>query len=1225
MMEEVNLSNENNKKNNTNSTYQSKFDNYPASLFKQSKTPVPGVSFNETETDNAVLISSDTNSIDSNGNYADKRTKSSTQDMGRQGTYHPKKKENKGATAKISTLSNGPTIINDSKEKDYTKDKRKGYTGSAIACLLTFAILAALTSALITHFVTLEQCPVGYPNKTIVLDDRFGPDFFKNITIDQETEDEEENMSSSGEPTAEELRLPKSLRPIWYDLKLKVYLPGYVEIPKNKNLTFDSSIQINFVVDEETNEIVLNADKLKFDTNDLENKYKLFKSDPSQNTKNNINVDRKHIFRRSSNDTIEEFPTTTVKPISEEFIATELPLTPQESNTTLTNTNFTTSKSIDKTTTTIPVSSFEAIETDNDVDITTETSISKTTKKTFEDVTVAEEEMTPSGVNVIGVVVNETLKKVVFKLSSTLKKGETYIFAIKYSGKISNYLSGLYLTKYTSHKKTVLAAVTQMEPDDARQLAVCFDEPEFKAKWRVSVQHPKGTVAIGNGIELQNGIDTDDNDWKLTTFKETPPMSSYLLALVIGNFSYTEGNTKTGVRVRVWSRPETVAHTTYALEAGIKVLEFYEKYFDEPFPLEKQDLIGLTDFSAGAMENWGLITYRETDLLYDPKVQFPFQKIRVSLVIAHEMAHQVFGNQITLKFWDDLWIQEGFASFLEHLGSDAISDGKFRQDEYFISEVLQNAMKSDSKATSHPLFFPITKAEDISHAFDVITYDKGASFIRMLKNVIGEENFVEGIREYIERYKYSNAVHEDLWKALQAKIPSDLKSWDGKTFDVSDFSNKWVEQMGYPVVYVRRIDETSVELLQKRFKLDDNTIEDKKFRNAKYWYKWDVPIWYSINGEEKKMTWLHESTTINTTLQDTLIINTDSKGFYRVNYDKFGWESIIKQLNTDHTKISIKTRAKIIEDAFSLAEANLLPYYVPLNITNYLSKETEYIPWIIAITNLDSILSKFDDDPEVEIVEKYFEKLLKPLYSSTQWEELNSFMDNDVNIFENQLKSTVINMYCQVNRKDCAPKSLELFRNNFVKNCKDVDAVSSECSKVPPMIRKFVYCNGVKYGTEEDWQFVYDKLNNEISQIEQNRLLTALGCTRSSLIKKKMLNDSISIEKNVYRLQDVPLLLYSLASDPLGSRISFEYLIDNWNMIEKILKKSYSILSEFISGCIQIYRKADIDVFERFLEENKKTTHKYEDFKQRLEAAKQRKEWKEKHMEPLYDWFSKNI
>uniref|UniRef100_A0A0N4Z605 Aminopeptidase N n=1 Tax=Parastrongyloides trichosuri TaxID=131310 RepID=A0A0N4Z605_PARTI len=1210
-MEEINLDDDSIKKNNLKNIH-SKYDNYPTSLFKQSKTPIPGVSFNDF--DDTVLITHEDTSNDSSSNFVEKRTNSSTNDMGRQGTYHPKKKSSKKGVAKISTSSKEPTIIEDPVNKMKTKDNNgKRFSGGCIACLIVFAVLAALTSALVTHLVTLEQCPAGYPNKTIVLDDRFGPDFFKNKTILEDSETD--NETDIGQPTAEELRLPKTLKPIWYDLKVKVYLPGFVEIPKNKNLTFDSSLKMKFIADNETDEIILNADQLNLDENDLENKYQLFKYDPTKDSTRTLKVVRRRMIRSVDNTTSEELSVTTASPIIEETVTT-IPMV-----TTATSSSENVTESIESVNITELVTTVQSIE---NIEGTTE-SVIETTEKPVEEVTIVEEGMIPSDIKIVRVSINGTLKKVTFKLSENLKKGEKYIFALKYTGIIGNLLRGLYLTKYQSNKKTVLGAVTHMEPDGARQLAPCFDEPEFKAKWKVAVEHPTGTIALSNGIELQDSVDTKDKDWKLTIFKETPPMSSYLLAIAVGNFSYIEGKAQTGTRMRVYSRPEVIDQTKFALEAGIKVLEYYEKYFDEPFPLEKQDLIGLPDFAAGAMENWGLVTYRESALLYDPKIQFPFQKMRVAVVIAHELAHQIFGNEITLKFWDDLWIQEGFATFVEYIGTDIISDGNFRQDEYFVIEAQNIAFNADAKATSHPLFFPITKAEDVEQAFDSITYEKGASIITMLKNVMGEENFKKGVQLYIHEHKYNNTVHQDLWNALETAIPDNLKAWDGSKFDVSDFSNKWIEQMGYPVVYVRRIDEESVELLQKRFKLDENTIEDKKFRNAKYWYKWDIPIWYSINGEEKNMTWLHESTTINTTLKDVIIINTESRGFYRVNYDKFGWEAIIKQLNEDHTKIPTKTRARIIDDAFALAEANLIPYSIPLNITNYLTKETEYIPWSMTMNGLDNILSNFEDDPEVETVEKYYNKLMKPLYDTINWNQLDSYLEDDKHIFENQLKSSIINTYCNNNKSECLRNVLNLFKDNFVNVCDQKDSVSSKCSKIPVMIRKLAYCSGIKYGTDEDWQFVFDRYNNEISQVEQVRLLYALGCTRDSVTKKKMLNDTITIDNGKYRLQNVPTLVNSLSSDPLGRRVSFEYLIDNWKDVHSSLKNTHSILNSFIDNSLRIYRQSDIETYEKFLTEYKSTTKKYDNFKQNLESAKQKKEWREKHMEFLVDWFSKNI
>uniref|UniRef100_A0A183GDG0 Peptidase_M1 domain-containing protein n=1 Tax=Heligmosomoides polygyrus TaxID=6339 RepID=A0A183GDG0_HELPZ len=255
-----------------------------------------------------------------------------------------------------------------------------------------------------------------------------------------------------------------------------------------------------------------------------------------------------------------------------------------------------------------------------------------------------------------------------------------------------------------------IAAVSQMEPRDARRMVPCFDEPKFKANWTVTVIHPKGTRAVSNGIE-KNGEGEVSGDWIISKFETTPRMSSYLLAVLISEFEYIEGFTKRessrGIhfQFRIWSRPEAKAMTAYALQAGIKCLEFYEQYFDIKFPLPKQaarilmtrlvvlmgcchlilfgvacilDMVALPDFPVNGMENWGLITYREDSLPYDDRYYAPSDKRFVALVIAHELASQWFGNLVTLKSWNDLWLNEGFATFVEYLGTDEISDKHMR-------------------------------------------------------------------------------------------------------------------------------------------------------------------------------------------------------------------------------------------------------------------------------------------------------------------------------------------------------------------------------------------------------------------------------------------------------------------------------------------------------------------------------------------------------------------
>ncbi|PIO59233.1 peptidase family M1, partial [Teladorsagia circumcincta] len=238
-------------------------------------------------------------------------------------------------------------------------------------------------------------------------------------------------------------------------------------------------------------------------------------------------------------------------------------------------------------------------------------------------------------------------------------------------------------------------------------------------------------------------------DWIISKFKTTPPMSSYLLAVIVSEFDFIEGNTASGVRFRIWSRPEAKNMTQYALRAGIKCLEAYEKFFDIKFPLEKQDMVAVPDFSLGAMENWGLIIYRENALLYDEKYYAPLNKERVATVVVHELAHQWFGDLVTLKWWDNLWLNEGFASFVQYIGVNVITDDKFKMEDYFLVEAFAQGMEADAVASSHPLSFRVDKVPEVAEAFDDVTYRKGAAVLTMLQALIGKDNFWKAITKAV--------------------------------------------------------------------------------------------------------------------------------------------------------------------------------------------------------------------------------------------------------------------------------------------------------------------------------------------------------------------------------------------------------------------------------------------------------------------------------------------
>jgi hypothetical protein len=333
--------------------------------------------------------------------------------------------------------------------------------------------------------------------------------------------------------------------PIWYNLSMKIYVPGFIAIPPEKNLTFDAALIIKFRVEKNVKRIELNS--LKLDLPEAQ-KFEILQDSTSKQVRKRETNETLLLNQTSIGDDQPLIPVETAMPVNEEQ--------PDEANTDLVPTN-----------------------------------------------------RMPANIHVTSLVQNETLEKVILELDGELQSGQDYYLKFAYSGPIDTKLSGLYLTQYSSAEgKQRYAAVTQMEPTDARRMVPCFDEPAMKAVWRLRVIHPAGSKAVGNAIEIKEDEPTNDPDWLLTTFEETLPMSSYLLALVVSDFEYVEGHTKRNTRFRIWARKDALNETDYALAAGIKVLEFYEDYYGIPFPLPKQDMMAFPDFGAGAMENWGLVT-----------------------------------------------------------------------------------------------------------------------------------------------------------------------------------------------------------------------------------------------------------------------------------------------------------------------------------------------------------------------------------------------------------------------------------------------------------------------------------------------------------------------------------------------------------------------------------------------------------------------------------------
>ena len=336
-----------------------------------------------------------------------------------------------------------------------------------------------------------------------------------------------------------------------------------------------------------------------------------------------------------------------------------------------------------------------------------------------------------------------------FHFDKHIAKGKVKL-SFTFHGIISDTLRGFYKSTYSINGETRHIATTQFEATDARRAFPCFDEPAQKAIFDVTLIIPGTHTAISNTLPVS--IKEHEGGFKVVEFAPTPRMSTYLLAFIIGDFEYLEGHTKDNVQVRVFTTPGKKHQGKFALDVAIKSLEFYNDYFNIKYPLPTLDMIAIPDFESGAMENWGAVTYRETALLVDEEHSSLSTKQWAALVIAHELAHQWFGNLVTMEWWTDLWLNEGFASYIEYLAVDHIFP-EWKIWDQFLTSDMAAALRLDGLAHSHPIEVTVHHPDEISEIFDMVSYAKGATVIRMLANYIGEKDIRDKLRHYLKKHR----------------------------------------------------------------------------------------------------------------------------------------------------------------------------------------------------------------------------------------------------------------------------------------------------------------------------------------------------------------------------------------------------------------------------------------------------------------------------------------
>jgi aminopeptidase N len=543
--------------------------------------------------------------------------------------------------------------------------------------------------------------------------------------------------------------------------------------------------------------------------------------------------------------------------------------------------------------------------------------------------------------------------------------------ALKFSGKINQQGEGLYFARYQEHatgaKKLMLG--TQFEATDARRMFPCWDEPSFRARFQLTAVVPEHWTAVSN-MPIEG--ETKSAGRKEIRFGTTPSMSSYLNVLVAGELDSIEAQSN-GVQIRVVTTKGKAEMGRYALEATAQILEFYNEYFGVAYPLPKLDQIAVPGGFGGAMENWGCITYYETGLLFDPQKSSANTKQDIFAVLAHEMAHQWFGDLVTMAWWDNLWLNEGFASWM---GSKCTAHFNPQWEVWLrrstprdptrrFGIAKEQAMESDARSTTHPIQQPIADEAEAGSAFDDITYKKGQSFIRMLESFLGEDVFRDGIRKYMSAHKYSNSTTADLWNALS----------ESSAKPVGDIAAGWTEQPGFPIVNMSRSGGKTT-LTQEHFTVH--------YENAPA-AEWKIPLTMLRPGEPTAVSKIMAGKTMD--VSDIaghrgLKLNADGAGNYRAGYDNRSWELLIADLQ----QLGGPDRVNLLSDAWANAQANRSEMSRYLDLVEKLNGDNTLAVREQIISVFDHINRLIAGRPEREQFQKYARSILRPSFATVGWE-----------------------------------------------------------------------------------------------------------------------------------------------------------------------------------------------------------------------------------------------
>lgn len=759
--------------------------------------------------------------------------------------------------------------------------------------------------------------------------------------------------------------------------------------------------------------------------------------------------------------------------------------------------------------------------------------------------------------------------------SETLLYPGDYTVTMEFEGVITRPMNGIYpcFFEHDGQQKKLIA--TQFESHHAREAFPCIDEPEAKATFDLTLATPEANSkeVLANtpvaSSKTANGLVT-------TTFEQTPRMSTYLLAFAYGDMGYLEAKTKSGITVRTYATPDNVAYTDFALDVAVKCLDFYNEYFDIDYPLAKCDFIALPDFSSGAMENWGCITFREQVMLVDPKNTSLHIKQYVAQVVAHELTHQWFGNLVTMKWWNDLWLNESFATWMSYLAVHELFPDWQYWTQFIVDEQLP-AFKEDALENTHPINVAINHPDEIRTIFDAISYNKGGSVLHMLHAYMGADDFRDGLRTYLKRHAYGNTESTDLWAAWEEV--------SGKP--IGDFMTAWTHKEGYPLV---RMDATAGTLQQERFYL--NPAADKKAE------AWPIPLEPTNSLSLETLFKAQEKLTPKP--GDSLLLNHGRNGFYRATYDSAHLEKLASQVADG--KLSELDRLGLLADTFETAKAGYSSTVDALKLLEAYRNENSLVVWDIMAGNLGSLKLVMNDDELRESMKPFIRELVAEQLHRLGWDE----KPNDSH-FDRLLRPTILGLAAAADEPATVDEALKRFKH------------MSKPEDVSPDIRGVVYGTAARLGAQTEFDKLW-KMHNASNNSEERVTLSAAltNFEHDDQIRQaleKITTDDVRLQDSMY------WVAYSFGNR--FARLStWQWLKDNWQWLKDNLGSDLSFYRMPLYAARVQSDAAFLKEFEAFFTQHMSPAFE-RPIKQGIEIIQWQSAWKKRDLDLLRDYFKR--